>query len=139
MKEQPFPYKTVLVDYCLTHRRAATALGPTDRRMLGWLHHQRGDELAGLSLRSLVPSHERDGVRLVFDYMQWLTRERGVGVRTIGLVVRAAGQAARFVHHDKSEVCARNVGCWGCWCCEEWILCGQGQCACGYVVVCVVV
>lgn len=44
-----------------------------------------------LSLSALLPSSGREGVSLVFDYLLWLSTERGISVRTEGLVVGGLG------------------------------------------------
>jgi hypothetical protein len=44
------------------------------------------------------------GTAVAFDYMQWLQNERGVNVRTIGLVIRSIMSAAKFLYHDVSKV-----------------------------------
>jgi hypothetical protein len=46
----------------------------------------------------------REGVQVAFDYLQWLSGERGVGVRTERLALRSLTQAARFLYHDVSKV-----------------------------------
>ncbi|KAI7842588.1 hypothetical protein COHA_003692 [Chlorella ohadii] len=73
------------------------------RGMLGWLHRERGVALDQLSLTALLPSSGREGVSLVFDYLLWLSTERDVSVRTEGLVIRAAGAAAKFLYHSESK------------------------------------
>ena len=52
--------------------------------MLGWLHKERGVPLAELRLRHALPSAERSGVSVAFDYIEWLNSERGVSVFTQG-------------------------------------------------------
>lgn len=44
------------------------------------------------------------GVAVVFDYVQWLTGERGVNVRTEGIVLRSIMAAAKFLYHAESTV-----------------------------------
>jgi len=53
------------------------------RRALGWLHIERGIPVAELSLSKLFPSAEREGVAVVFDYLQWLSA-RGISPATEG-------------------------------------------------------
>lgn len=79
------------------------------RGFLGWQHNVRGVPVEELSLRGAVPSAERDGVALAFEYIQWLLAERQISVRTEGLVIRSIMAAAKHVHHDKSQVRARAV------------------------------
>jgi hypothetical protein len=43
------------------------------------------------------------GTVVAFDYMQWLQSERGVNVRTLGLVIRSIMSAAKFLYHDDSK------------------------------------
>lgn len=38
--------------------------------MLGWMHYERGVPKDKLTLEALVPSGERDGVKVFFDYSQ---------------------------------------------------------------------
>ncbi len=78
------------------------------RGFLGWQHNVRGVPVEELSLRGVIPSAERDGVALAFEYIQWLLAERQIGVRTEGLVIRSIMAAAKHVHHDKSQVRARG-------------------------------
>ena len=54
------------------------ALSPRCRRMLGWLHQERGVALAGLRLAHALPSSDRAGVAVAFDYVQWLVTERSI-------------------------------------------------------------
>lgn len=74
------------------------------RGMLGWLHRERGIPVGELRLRSLVPSAGREGVALLFDYLQWLGSERDIAVRTELLVLRSILFAAKFLYHDLSSV-----------------------------------
>lgn len=74
------------------------------RGMLGYLVNIQGEPLESMSLKSLVPSHGRDGVIPAFNYVQWLVKERNIAVRTELLVLRAILYAAKFVHHDKSHI-----------------------------------
>ena len=74
------------------------------RGMLGWLHRVRGVPLEELSLMSLVPSNDRNGVAAAFDYVQWLVNERSINVRTELLVLRSVLFAAKFLYHDESAV-----------------------------------
>lgn len=55
------------------------------RRALGWLHLERGVPVAELSLSRLIPSPQRDGVSVSFDYLQWLAA-RGISPSTEGAV-----------------------------------------------------
>ena len=77
---------------------------PDGRGFLGWQHNVRGVALEELSLRAAIPTAERDGVALAFEYIQWLLAERQIGVRTEGLVIRSIMAAAKHVHHAKSQV-----------------------------------
>ena len=43
------------------------------------------------------------GTAVAFDYMQWLQSERGVNVRTLGLVIRSIMSAAKFLYHNVSK------------------------------------
>ena len=81
------------------------ALGCTSHRgFLGWMHNVRGTPLEELSLRDAIPTAEREGVALAFEYIQWLLAERQISVRTEGLVIRSIMAAAKHVHHDSSQV-----------------------------------
>ena len=64
----------------------------------------RGVPLEEVSLRAAIPTSERDGVALAFEYIQWLLAERQISVRTEGLVTRSVMAAAKHLHHDKSQV-----------------------------------
>ena len=57
------------------------------RRALGWLHAEQGVPLSELRLRSLLPSSDREGVSLAFDYSQFLLNERQVSPYTQGLQI----------------------------------------------------
>ena len=57
------------------------------RRALGWLHAEQGSPLSELRLRSLLPSSDREGVSLAFDYCQFLLNERQVSPYTQGLQI----------------------------------------------------
>ena len=74
------------------------------RGMLGWTHRVGGVPLDRLSLAALVPSAERAAVAPAFAYVQWLTKERAISVRTEGLVLRAVMAAAKFLYHSQSRV-----------------------------------
>jgi hypothetical protein len=78
------------------------------RGMLGWMHTVRGVPLDQLSLKSLVPSLERNAVGVTFEYCQWLVTERGVNVRTELLALRSILYAAKFLYHDDSNVTINN-------------------------------
>ena len=54
------------------------------RRALGWLHADQGIPLGDLRLKSLLPSSDRSGVSLAFDYSQFLLHERHVSPYTQG-------------------------------------------------------
>lgn len=71
---------------------------------LGWLHHERGVPVEELSLARGIPSAERGAVALPFDYIQWLTDQRGVSASTEALVIRSIMSAAKFLYHAQSEV-----------------------------------
>ncbi|BDA51332.1 hypothetical protein COCOBI_18-2090 [Coccomyxa sp. Obi] len=73
------------------------------RRVLGWLHKERGVPLAELRLQHVLPSAERHGVAVAFDYIEWLNTERSVGAFTQGLAVRSILQAAKFLYRDESK------------------------------------
>ncbi|GAB4819278.1 hypothetical protein N2152v2_006324 [Parachlorella kessleri] len=74
------------------------------RLFLGWLHRYQGQPLATLSFSSCLPSAKREGVTVAFDYLQWLVSERGIGVRTERMALRAIQQAAKFLYHEESKV-----------------------------------
>lgn len=74
------------------------------RGALGWLHHKRGVPISDLKLRDLVPSHERAGVQVGFDYIMWLLRERKITRQTEGLVARSLMRLAMFLYHSESKV-----------------------------------
>lgn len=74
------------------------------RGLLGYMHRERGVPLDALSLRSAIPSSKREGVAIAFDYIQWLYRERGISVRTEGLVIRSVMAAAKWLHHGESQM-----------------------------------
>jgi hypothetical protein len=78
------------------------------RGMLGWLHSVRGIPLPALSFRTAIPEASRAGVEVAFDYLQWLRTERGVAVRTEGVVVRSIMAAAKFLYHPDSNVVANS-------------------------------
>ena len=84
------------------------------RGFLGWMHNVRGTPLEKLSLRAAVPTAERDGVALAFEYIQWLLSERQISVRTEGLVIRSIMAAAKHLHHDKSQVMQLSCLCTHC-------------------------
>ena len=50
------------------------------------------------------------GTAVAFEYMQWLQNERGVNVRTLGLVIRSIMSAAKFLYHDVSRVRHQAAG-----------------------------
>ena len=54
------------------------------RRALGWLHMERGVPLAELRLAHVLPSSDRGGVAVAFDYVQWLVTERNISAFTQG-------------------------------------------------------
>ena len=54
------------------------------RRVLGWLHMERGVPLAELRLANILPSSDRAGVAVAFDYVQWLVTERSISAFTQG-------------------------------------------------------
>lgn len=62
-------------------------LSPACRGMLGYVHRERGVPLDALSFSQLLPSSEREGVSVVFDYILWLHAARNISVNTEGLVV----------------------------------------------------
>lgn len=72
--------------------------------ILGWLHNVRGIPVEELSLSTAIPSAERGGVAVAFDYIQWLTEERSLSVSTEGLVIRSIMSAAKFLYHSQSTV-----------------------------------
>ncbi|EIE19955.1 hypothetical protein COCSUDRAFT_19015 [Coccomyxa subellipsoidea C-169] len=73
------------------------------RRVLGWLYKEHGVPLAELRLRHALPSAERSGVSVAFDYIEWLNTERSVSAFTQGLAVRSIMQAAKFLYRDESK------------------------------------
>ena len=75
------------------------------------MHNVRDTPLEDLSLRAAIPSAERDGVALAFEYIQWLVSQRHISVRTEGLVIRSIMAAAKHLHHDKSKVCRPLLIC----------------------------
>ena len=54
------------------------------RRALGWLAAEREIPPEELRLKSLIPSSDRAGVHLAFDYSQFLLNERQVSPFTQG-------------------------------------------------------
>ena len=74
------------------------------RGMLGWLHAEREVPIEELRLKSLVPSSERDGVALAFDFQQWLADERRAAMSTQLLFLRSMMQCAKYLYHDKSKI-----------------------------------
>lgn len=78
------------------------------RAFLGWMHHSKGVPLEQLSFHACIPSAERNGVAIAFEYIQWLVDERDINVRTEGLVVRSIMQAAKFLYHQQSTVQVRR-------------------------------
>ena len=65
------------------------------RGILGWLHNIQGRPLETLTFSAALPSSERAGVTIAFDYISWLNTEREINVRTEGLVVRWAQQCTQ--------------------------------------------
>eukprot|EP00798_Chlamydomonas_sp_ICE-L_P000690 gene690-2123_t len=57
--------------------QTATNYTTMAKQALGWLHNVGGRPLEDLSLKDLVPTHERDGVQIAFEYMHWMEFERG--------------------------------------------------------------
>ena len=55
------------------------------RRMLGWMVRVREVPPDQVSLLSLVPSAQRGGAEVAFDYLIWLEQERGLSKRTLSL------------------------------------------------------
>ncbi|GAX85549.1 hypothetical protein CEUSTIGMA_g12964.t1 [Chlamydomonas eustigma] len=74
------------------------------RRMLGWLHYTKRVPLEEVCLERIFPTKERNGVALTFDYLQWLTVERSLGIRTQQLALHAILQGAKFLFHEHSKV-----------------------------------
>lgn len=96
------------------------------RGFLGYLHRERGVPMDALSLRAALPSHRREGVALLFDYVTWLQTIRSIGIRTEGLVLRAASAAAKYLYHEESR-----VGCPGWLALDVWgnYLCCSALCS----------
>ena len=67
------------------------------------MHNVRGIPLDEISLSLAIPSAERDGVALAFDYIQWLTDERSMSASTESIVIRSIMSAAKFLYHSQSE------------------------------------
>ena len=74
------------------------------RGFLGYMVNVLGEDIDSVSLQSLVPSAERDGVIPAFNYSQWLVKERQIAVRTELLVLRSILYAAKFLYHDQSRI-----------------------------------
>lgn len=72
------------------------------RGMLGWLVLEKGVPLEEVSLRHAIPTPERQGVAVAFEYLQWLHDVRGVNVRTKGLVIRSIMASCKFLYHVQS-------------------------------------
>jgi hypothetical protein len=83
--------------------KLAPCLAPC-RGLLGYLHNVRGIPADIITLRSAIPSSEKQGVAVAFEYIQWLGREKSISVRTEGLVVRSVMQLAKFLYHSDSTV-----------------------------------
>ena len=60
--------------------------------------------LQELCFRAAFPSVERDGVRLAFDHVEWLKRERGIAASSEVNVLAAYIAAAKFTYHAQSSV-----------------------------------
>jgi hypothetical protein len=71
--------------------------------MLGWAYTVRGVPLEQLSLATLVPSPEREGVSLLMDYQYW-RQQRGVAARSQTQPIKAVIAAARYLYHAQSSV-----------------------------------
>lgn len=72
----------------VSRRQTARVGGSTAcmrRRVLGWLHLERGVPLAKLRLAHILPSSDRAGVAVAFDYVQWLVTERSISAFTQGV------------------------------------------------------
>ena len=50
-----------------------------------------------LSFEAALPSQDRQGVAVAFEYIQWLFRERSISANTEGLVIRSLMQARMLV------------------------------------------
>ncbi len=74
------------------------------RGILGWLHNVRGVPLEELALARAFPSHERAGVAVAFEYLQWLATERGANARTQQITLHGLMHAAKFTYHEQSKV-----------------------------------
>lgn len=74
------------------------------RGMLGYMVNVLGEDIESLSLKTLVPSADRDGVVPAFNYTQWLVKERQIAARTELLVLRSILYCAKFLYHDQSQV-----------------------------------
>jgi hypothetical protein len=76
--------------------------------MLGWAHSVRGVPLEQLSLATLVPSPDREGVSQLMDYQHW-RQQRGVAARSHAQPIKAVIVAARYLYHEQSSVSDRFV------------------------------
>lgn len=75
------------------------------RLLLGFAHNVCGVPLEQLSLKTLVPSPDRDGVSLLMDYQQWRQQQRGTAISSATVAIKAVMHVARFLYHDLARVC----------------------------------
>jgi hypothetical protein len=74
------------------------------RAVLGYCHRERGIPLAELSLKTVIPTSDREGVHIVFEYIEWLRHAREIGIRTEALVIRSMAALAKYIHHKDSKI-----------------------------------
>eukprot|EP00877_Chromochloris_zofingiensis_P012617 jgi/Chrzof1/7609/Cz02g30040.t1 len=68
--------------------------------LLGWLHRYKGVPLEELSLRCAVPTSERQGISLVFEWLEFLRQDRGANCRSQYNALCAVVHVVRFLYHD---------------------------------------
>jgi hypothetical protein len=69
-----------------------------------------------------VPSHERAGVQVGFDYIMWLLRERKITRQTEGLVARSLMRLAMFLYHSESKVRRQGFLVFSFWSCHVKVM-----------------
>ena len=74
------------------------------RAVLGYCHRERGIPVAELSLKTVIPTSDREGVHIVFEYIEWLRLTREIGIRTEALVIRSMAALAKYIHHKDSKI-----------------------------------
>ncbi len=68
-----------------------------------------------LSFKSAIPSKKRDGVVVTFEYIQWLTKERGINSSTEGVVIRSLTQVRLSPSCCQTEIHSQScVGAISC-------------------------